>query len=76
MSFRCQGCNQPQPTGVAPDRTVTKVRTVRDLTALEDREEVAEEKNFCESCAAPYKAAEAERLAERYKNVTIGSGLA
>lgn len=75
MSFRCQGCNKTQTIGTSPNRTVTKVRTVQDLRTFDSREEIAEEKNFCDSCAHPYKVAEEERLAEKYKNVTIGSAI-
>lgn len=75
MSFRCQGCNRTQPEGTSPNRTITKVRTVQDLITFDPREEIAEEKDFCNPCAYPYKVAEEERLAEKYKNVTIGSAV-
>ena len=74
MSFICQGCNTAQPTGVAPNRTVIKIRTVGN-DEFDGREEIAEEKNFCSPCAAPYEEAAAVRLAEKYKNVTIGGAL-
>lgn len=74
MSFICQGCNQSQPTGTAPRRTVTKIRTVGDID-FDSREEIAQEKNLCSPCAEPYEKAAADKLAEKYKNVTMGGAL-
>lgn len=72
MSFICQDCNEAQPTGSQPKRTVTKIRTV-GTDEYDRHEEIAQEKNLCSPCAEPYEQAAAERYREKYKNVTMGS---
>lgn len=71
MSFICQGCNEAQPTGVGPIRTITQIRTLGGNEYDKAREEIAEEKNLCSPCAEPYKEAAAEKEKLRY-----GTGLA
>lgn len=67
MSFRCESCDEAQPTGVAPRRIVTEVRILNEEpTEFSDpsRSEIAAEKNFCVTCAEPWEA-EAKAQKER-----------
>lgn len=65
MSFRCEGCKTIQPTGVAPIRTITKVRVLNE-EFKDRREEIAEEKNFCAPCAGPWIEAAKEKERQKY----------
>ncbi|MFH1834227.1 MAG: hypothetical protein ABH877_04310 [bacterium] len=58
MSFRCEGCEQPQEPRARPNRVVVSYRTIerngRPAT------QVAVEANYCDECARSVEVARAE----------------
>ena len=75
MSFRCEGCNKAQPTGVAPIRTVTETR-VRNQGHVDEfsdppREEIAAEKNLCSVCAIPWEEAARQKEEDKYNTTLV-----
>lgn len=62
MSFKCEGCGNPQRVGSRPSKMVTEIRPVTYVNVREAREdrdykpskghETVEEKKMCRPCAS------------------------
>lgn len=63
MSFRCEDCNEVQPVGTKPNRTVTAIRTLGSYETYDFEEQIAKEKNLCDPCAAPYELVTSQKIA-------------
>lgn len=52
MSFRCDACEEAQPTGVAPHRVVTRIRKRQYLAnqSIIPGHEIEAEANVCTEC--------------------------